>query len=454
MAMTVPTTRLGRASLSRLPADSRPAVRPGEARSGVLHLGLGAFHRAHQAVYIEAAMAARGGDWGIVGVAPRSRDVLEALRAQDHLYSVVTLDASAERTRVLGALNGTVHAASDPAAVVALLADPAIRVVTLTVTEKAYAPDAAVARLLVEGLVARAHADTGPITLLSCDNLPSNGVVLGKLLAGMIPAAQRDWFQTSVRCPSSMVDRIVPATTAGTLATAERCLGARDLAAVAGEPFSQWVIEDDFAGAHPDWAAAGAVLTDDVTPWEHLKLRALNGVHSALAYLGALAGCDSIADALALPGMADLLRRYVATEVTASMTPPDGVTVPGYGEAALERFANARLGHRCLQVAMDGTQKLPQRVLSVLNTVAEPALATLIVAAWARFAEGTGDAGQALPLDDPRAAEVRADLSTEALFGPGGVLEVPDPAHRRMIEAWRTALATHGAADLVRTAVR
>ncbi|WP_144122309.1 mannitol dehydrogenase family protein [Catellatospora sichuanensis] len=454
MAMTVPATRLGRATLSRLPADSRPAVLPGEARSGVLHLGLGAFFRAHQAVYIEAAMAARGGDWGIVAVAPRSRDVLEALRAQDHLYSVVTLDAAAERARVMGALNGTVHAASDPDAVVGLLADPAIRVVTLTVTEKAYAPDAAVPRLLVDGLIARARADTGPITLLSCDNLPSNGVVLGNLLGGMIPAELRDWYDVSVRCPSSMVDRIVPATTAGTLASAERCLGARDLAAVAAEPFSQWVIEDDFAGAHPDWVAGGAVLTGDVTPWEHLKLRALNGVHSAMAYLGALAGCESIADALALPGMADLLRRYVATEVAASMTPPDGVTVAGYGDAALERFANARLGHRCLQVAMDGTQKLPQRVLSVLNTVADPALATLILAAWARFAEGTGDAGQALSLDDPLAARVRADLSTETLFGPGGVLEVPDPARRRMIEAWRTALATHGAADVVRTALR
>lgn len=454
MAVTDPAARLGRATLARLPADSRPAVLPGDVRAGVLHLGLGAFHRAHQAVYTEAAMAARGGDWGIVGVAPRSRDVLEALRAQDHLYSVVTLADGAARTRVVGALTRTVHAASDPDTVVALLADPAIRVVTLTVTEKAYATDSALAQLLVAGLAARARADTGPITLLSCDNLPSNGVVLGNLMAAMIPAELRDWYATSVRCPSSMVDRIVPATTAHTLAAAQRGLGVADHAAVAAEPFSQWVIEDDFAGARPDWAAAGAVLTGDVTPWEHLKLRALNGVHSALAYLGALAGCESIADALALPGMADLLRRYIATEVAASMAPPEGVTVAGYGDAALERFANGQLGHRCLQVAMDGTQKLPQRALSVLNTVAEPALATLVAAAWARFAQGTADGGQELPLDDPRAAQVRADLSTEALFGEQGVLPVPDPARRRMIEAWRAELATHGAAEVVRKAVR
>ncbi|MEV4416625.1 mannitol dehydrogenase family protein [Catellatospora sp. NPDC049609] len=453
MALTAAATRLGRATLSRLPADSRPAVLPGDVRAGVLHLGVGAFHRAHQAVYVEAAMAAAGGDWGIVAVAPRSRDVLEALRAQDHLYSVVTLDGADSRTKVVGALTGSVHAASDPDSVVAYLADPAIRLVTLTVTEKAYAPDSAVTRLLVAGLAARRRADAGPITLLSCDNLPSNGVVLGRLLAGVIPDELRDWYAASVRCPSSMVDRIVPATTPATLAVAQRDLGVADLAAVVGEPFSQWVIEDDFAGARPDWAAAGAVLTTDVTPWEHLKLRALNGVHSTIAYLGALAGCESIAEALALPGMADLLRRYVATEVAASMTPPDGVTVAGYGDAALARFANAALGHRCLQVAMDGTQKLPQRALSVLNTVAEPALATLILAAWARFAEGRSDAGVELPLDDPRAAEVRADLSTEALFGEAGVLPVPDPARRRMIDAWRAELAAHGAAELVRRAV-
>ncbi len=452
MAMTTSATRLGRATLSRLPAGSRPAVLPGSVRAGVRHLGVGAFFRAHQAVYIEAAMAASGGDWGIVAVAPRSRDVLEALRAQDHLYSVVTLDGAASQTRAIGALTGTVHAASDPDSVVAHLADPAIRVVTMTVTEKAYAPDSAVTRLLVAGLAARRRADAGPITLLSCDNLPSNGVVLGRLLAGVIPDELRDWYAASVRCPSSMVDRIVPATTPALLAVAERDLGVADLAAVVGEPFSQWVIEDDFAGAHPDWAAAGAVLTGDVTPWEHLKLRALNGVHSTLAYLGALAGCEYIADALALPGMTDLLRRYVATEVAASMTPPDGVTVAGYGDAALTRFANAALGHRCLQVAMDGTQKLPQRALSVLNTVPDPALATLILAAWARFAEGRSDSGVDLPLNDPRAAEVRADLSTEALFGKDGVLPVPDPAHRRMIETWRSDLAAHGAADLVRRA--
>ncbi|WP_308167606.1 mannitol dehydrogenase family protein [Catellatospora tritici] len=445
--------RLDRASLARLPAPARPLIEPGSARTGIVHFGLGAFHRAHQAVFTEAAMAHSGGDWAVTAVAPSSRTVLDALRAQDHLFSVVTLGAGQQsggggRTRVVGALADSLLAAEDPDAVVALLADPGVRIVTLTVTEKAYRADAAVPRLLVAGLAARARADAGPITLLTCDNLPSNGQTLDRLLTGMIPDELRDWYAESVTCPSSMVDRIVPATTAQTLDLARADLGVSDLAAVAAEPFSQWVIEDRFAADRPAWDAAGAVLADDVTPWEHLKLRALNGVHSALAYLGALAGRESIADALTLPGATELLRHYVATEVAASLTPPPGVSVTAYGEQVLERFANHELGHRCLQVAMDGTQKLPQRVMPML-AAPDPRLTCLILAAWARFAEGAADDGTPLPLNDPLAATVRADLTTEALFGPGGVLPVPDPAHRKQIDTWRTALARHGAAALL-----
>jgi fructuronate reductase len=248
-----------------------------------------------------------------------------------------------------------------------------------------------------------------------------------------------------------MVDRIVPATTQSTLDKAKADLGVEDLAAVVAEPFSQWVIEDDFAAGRPDWAAAGAQFTHDVTAWEHLKLRALNGVHSALAYLGALAGCELIAEALRLPGMREMLRRYVAEEVANSFVPPDGVDVMAYADTVLERFANAGLGHRTLQVAMDGTQKLPQRLLSVLNKVPSPRYATLIAAAWAQFAEGKGDDGRVLPLDDPRARDVRADLSTAALFGPSGILSVPDESHRDLIQTWRGQLARHGAAEVVRS---
>jgi len=387
-------------------------------------------------------MARSGGnDWGIVGIAPRSQIVLNALREQDFLYSIVTLSPEAATTKVVSALCGGVHAASDPTTVLKLLADPAIRIVTMTVTEKAYATGSELMRLLVSGLRARGGA---PITLLSCDNLPSNGLALAKVVKELAPEL------SSVTFPSCMVDRIVPATTQSTLDKARDDLGVEDLAAVVAEPFSQWVIEDDFAAGRPDWEAGGAQFTHDVTPWEHLKLRALNGVHSALAYLGALAGCELIAEALRLPGMREMLRHYVAEEVSRSFVPPEGVDVMAYADTVFERFANAGLGHRTLQVAMDGTQKLPQRLLSVLNKVPEPRFATLIAAAWAQFAEGRGDDGRELPLDDPRGREVRADLSTNALFGPSGILGVPDQSRRLLIETWRGELSKHGAAGVVR----
>ncbi|WJK41055.1 mannitol dehydrogenase family protein [Solwaraspora sp. WMMA2056] len=483
---------LGLGTLDRVPTASRPLIRPGDVGAGIVHLGLGAFHRAHQAVYTERAIAAAGGDWGIVGVAPRNVDVVRRLTDQDGLFSVTTLSAAGAQTKVVGAFAGVRHAASDPTAIVALLADPAIRVVTLTVTEKAYQldpvtgelrPDEAVAAdlstdrppttvpgLLLRGLAARAAADAGPIALVSCDNLPSNGhrlrgLVHEALAYAKVPDATTDWVHAHVTFPGTMVDRIVPAATAQTLDTAASALGVRDLAAIAGEPYSQWVVEDDFPGGRPAWDRAGAVLTGDAGPWERLKLRALNGVHSAIAYLGALAGQETIAETLRLPGLADVLRRMIAEDVAASFTPPDGVSVIGYGESVLDRFANPAIRHRTIQVAMDGSQKLPQRVL---HTIADRRAgghsaywSALVVAAWMRFVQGRADDGAALPLDDPLAGRIRAALATStgtpasvvpALLGLTEIFPpelAVDEQVRRDIVTWLTALDTHGAAGTV-----
>jgi fructuronate reductase len=478
---------LGLGSLRLLPVESRPRVRPGTAPAGIVHLGLGAFHRAHQAVYTEAAIAEGGGDWGIIGVAPRSTDVVTKLAAQDNLFSVTSLSDGEARTNVVGALAGVRHAASDPAAVVALLADPAIRVVTLTVTEKAYQMDPATGRLrpdpavaadltgdgppatvpglLVRGLIARAAADAGPIALVSCDNLPSNGrrlhgLVTQALEYGAAPDQVVAWVRGNVTFPGTMVDRIVPATTAETLATAQRVLGVADLAAVAAEPYLQWVIEDAFPGGRPAWERAGAVLTGDAGPWERLKLRALNGVHSALAYLGALAGRETIAEALEIPGMRAMLRRFVAEDVAGSFAPPDGVSVVEYGDSVLDRFANSAIRHRTIQVAMDGSQKLPQRVLHTIidrrAAGAAPRWGALVLAAWMRFAQGRTDGGAELPLDDPLAERIRKALSVsrdtpdgvvEALFGLTEVFPAElatDDTVRELVTTWLAALERHG----------
>jgi fructuronate reductase len=490
MAVTA-GARLGLGALGRLPERCRPLVRPGDVPAGIVHLGLGAFHRAHQAVYTEQAIAEAGGDWAIVAVAPRNAEVVDRLRAQDLLFSVTSLASTGSRTSVVGSLAGVRHAAGDPRAVVDLVADPAIRVVTLTVTEKAYQldpatgrlrPDAALSEdlstprppatvpgLLVRGLLARARAGGGPIALVSCDNLPHNGERLRGLVTEALAfageAAGGDWVRENVTFPSTMVDRIVPASTPETLAAAERALGVPDLAAVAAEPYRQWVIADDFPAGRPAWERAGAVLTDDVGAWERLKLRTLNGVHSALAYLGALAGCVTIAEALALPGMRALLTRLIAEDIAPSFRPPDGITVVGYGESVLDRFANPALGHRTLQVAMDGTQKLPQRIVQTIAdrraAGGEPRLAALVMAAWMRFARGITDDGRPLPLDDPLAGDVRSALDgvpdtpdgiCSALLGLRTVFPpelAADEVVRAGVRDWLSALQRHGARDVV-----
>ncbi|HEY8474002.1 MAG TPA: mannitol dehydrogenase family protein [Natronosporangium sp.] len=483
-------TRLSLATLDRLPAAARPLVRPGEAGAGIVHIGLGAFHRAHQAEYTEEAIAVAGGDWAIVAVAPRRRQLADALAAQDGLFSVTSLDGEGANTRVVGAFVGVRHAASDPAGVVALLADPKIRIVTMTVTEKAYRTDPATGRLLVDdrlraelaqqvepasvpgllvaGLRARARADAGPIALVSCDNLPANGRRLGSAVrqalavAGAPAAPVAEWVRANVTFPGTMVDRIVPATTPATLATAQSALGVVDLAAVAAEPYRQWVIEDDFPAGRPAWQVGGAVLTDDAGPYERLKLRCLNGVHSAVAYLGAVAGYQTIAESLALPGLTAMLERFVAEDVAPSLDPPDGLSVEAYGRSVLDRFANPAIGHRTWQVAMDGSQKLPQRVLHTIAdrraAGATPRWAALVVAAWMRFVTGYDDAGRPLPLDDPLAEPIRkaiADADTPAAIA-NGLLALDqvfapelaeDPVVRELIVEWLDALTRHGVAE-------
>ncbi|MFI5938243.1 mannitol dehydrogenase family protein [Actinoplanes sp. NPDC051494] len=516
--------RLGHGTLARLPGASRPAITPGEVPTGIVHLGLGAFFRAHQAIYTEEAIAAGGGDWGITGVAPSSSGVLEALRGQDGLFSVTSRSAAGSDTRVIAAMSGLLHAPSAPDEVVRLLASPAVRVVTLTITEKGYADGAAMPSLLVRALIARYRADAGPIAVVSCDNLPSNGRYLRAViertvnrLGGGFTAGHptggaggtsdggigdnkasgyrtdgsgtsgggtsgggtsdggiggrggvgfrgdggfREWLRTQVSFPGTMVDRIVPATTKETLAVASGALGVEDLAAVCGEPYRQWVIEDDFPGGRPAWELAGAVLTEDAQPWERLKLRTLNGVHSALAYLGAVAGRETIAQALAMPGMDALMRRLIAEDIAPSLVPPAGVTVAGYGASVLERFANPAIGHRTVQVAMDGSQKLPQRVLHTIMdrraAGAEATWAALVVAAWMRFVQGIDDDGRPLLLDDPLAGRIRARLA-DGPSTPDGVVDsllglreifpaefAGDDTVRTALVTWLTALDKHG----------
>lgn len=433
--------RLREATLAALPAEvERPRYDRAAATAGVVHLGIGAFHRAHQATYFEQALNAGDSRWAITAASLRSPGVRDQLQPQDGLYTLVECDGRDERLQVIGAVRDVLVAPEDPAALVAALARPETHIVTLTVTEKGYhldpatgalrtdAPDIAAdlmdltrprtaPGLLVAALRARREAGLEPFTAISCDNLPHNGQRLAAAVHAIAWAhdpALTDWIEAKGAFPETMVDRIVPATAQADVAALAEHIGVEDRAMVKTEHFRQWVIEDRFAGPHPDLAAAGAQITASVAPWETAKLRLLNGAHSGIAYLGGLAGVDFVHEMVARPAV----RRFVESlwdEAEETLSSPPGLDIPAYRAALMARFANPALGHRTLQIAMDGSQKLPQRLLVPIaerraRGLPIDALA-LAVAAWMRWQDGRDDRGAPYVVDDPMAARIAQRLS-------------------------------------------
>lgn len=441
------TRRLDDRTLETLGAEiERPRHPQTSLQTGIVHMGLGAFHRAHQAVYTEDALNRRPGPWGICGVSLRSPETRDALAPQDNLYTVAVRDASGQRLRVVGSLTETLVAPEDPAAVLDRLTRPEVRIVTITVTEKGYCHDPATGALnerhpdivhdlgnpdrprtlagfLVEALDRRRRAGTDPFTVLSCDNLPGNGHVAAGILRRFAELRDPDlgrWVADRVACPSSMVDRIVPATTDEDRAAVSAALGAEDAWPVMAEPFSQWVIEDHFPTGRPAWELEGAELVADVRPYEFMKLRLLNGSHSCIAYLGYLAGHATVSDAMADPHFARFVRELMDEEVTPTLDVPPGADLSRYKAALLERFANPALKHRTWQIAMDGSQKLPQRLLGTIRdrlAAGRPFdRLALGVAAWMRYVGGRDEAGQPIDVRDPLADRLGA-TPAPALFG-------------------------------------
>lgn len=438
--------RLSAATADGLAPDvARPGYERATQAIGHVHLGIGAFHRAHQAVYSDDAMAAGDRDWAIAAISLRSAAVRDALVPQDGLYTVTARGAGAADTRLIGSVREALVAPEWPDAVAALIAQPGVRIVTLTVTEKAYhtRPDrtldqAAVAAAgdtlyhhLAAGLAARRQAGLPGLTILSCDNLAENGALLGQALTAWLdrtdPALRR-WFEAECACPSTMVDRIVPAVTAADLDTVAAAIGARDEGAVVTEPFRQWVIEDRFAGPRPRWEVGGAQFVADVAPYEAAKLRMLNGAHSALAYLGLLAGHSFVHEAIGNPAIARDVEALMREEAAASLTPAPGQDLAAYADALLGRFRNPALGHRLAQIATDGSQKIPQRWLEPMADNAaqgrQSPRTLRALAAWLLHIRGDG-----APMNDPLAerlaalwASAGADGIVPALFGPAGLL--------------------------------
>jgi fructuronate reductase len=420
---------------------SKLTYKPEDHGVGIVHFGPGAFHRAHQAFYTDKVLSQHGGDWRILAVSLKSTQTVDDLNAQDGRYSLLIKSGAGENEiQVIGSIANAEAASRTTEKVFEHLMSPQTHILSLTVTEKAYGidrqsgqidkdhsdiaydlqnPDApiGVIGLIVKGLALRKAKSLPPFTVLCCDNLPNNGDLVrsGVLdFAQMTDQELAQWISEFGCFPNTMVDRITPAATPELLDTAEELLGVQDKLTIETEPFSQWVIEDKFCGSRPEWEKVGALLVDDVAPYEHMKLRMLNGAHSLIAYLGHVHGCKYVRDAMTHPHIQPLvLGHFDAAAKT--LAPLADVDFKDYAKQLAKRFENPNIAHETYQIAMDGTQKLPQRIFSPAVDALKRGIAidsfALATAAWMHYcyiglagnsANGTGS----FALRDPREADI------------------------------------------------
>ncbi len=438
-------TRLSAAFLANPPAGvAVPAYDRASVKAGIVHLGIGAFHRAHMAVYLDDLLKDHP-DWAIVGASLRRPDTKEALEPQDGLYTVAVRDATGTHPRVIGSILKVLDANTEREELLSLMASADIRIVSLTVTEKGYCHDPATGELdqrhpdivhdlanpasprsapgmLVEALARRRAAGLAPFAVMSCDNLPSNGKTVQRIVTAFarLRGPELGEWVGQVAFPSTMVDRIVPSTTDADRETVAALIGAEDAWPIMTEPFTQWVIEDNFPHGRPPFEKAGAQLVEDVEPFERMKLRMLNGSHSTMAYLGYLAGYEYISDVMGDPDFVRLIHGLMTDEAMPTLHMP-GVDLGAYRDQLLDRFRNPALKHRTWQIAMDGSQKLPQRLLGTIRDRLAAGQSFerlgLGVAAWMRYVTGIDEKGENIDVRDPlamRMMAIAADAGTDA----------------------------------------
>ncbi|WNW11272.1 mannitol dehydrogenase family protein [Pseudomonas sp. DTU_2021_1001937_2_SI_NGA_ILE_001] len=455
--------KLNRQQLSGLGgAVALPSYTADMIRTGIAHIGVGGFHRAHQAVYTDALMnQGLALDWGICGVGVRAADraMRDALASQDYLYTLVELgDQPNLPVRVIGAINDMLLAEESPQALVEKLADPAIRIVSLTITEGGYCIDDSTGEFLAElpaiqhdlrhpeapqsvfgilcaALAKRRAAGIRAFTLMSCDNLPHNGAVTRKALLAFAHLADHElatWIDHHVSFPNAMVDRITPMTSAAHRQQLAEQHGIDDAWPVVCEPFVQWVLEDKFVNGRPAWEKVGVQFTDDVTPYEEMKIKLLNGSHLALTYLGFLKGYRFVHETMNDPLMREYVRTFMDLDVTPQLAPVPGIDLNTYKDTLIERFSNQAIADQLERVCSDGSSKFPKFIVPTLNRLIADGQplerGALVVAAWAMYLKGVDENGVDYRIPDPRAefcqalvaddAQVRERvLGVEAIFG-------------------------------------
>jgi fructuronate reductase/mannitol 2-dehydrogenase len=440
--MTVDARPLNEANLAAIaPPVLIPTYDRRQLKPAIVHLGVGGFHRAHQAVYLDDLAERRiTNDWGErgVGLLAADRRMADALTPQDHLYTVVARSASGDDARVIGSMLEYAFAPADPDRVLSLLTDPTTRIVSLTITEGGYNVDdktgefdmrnAAVVAdaqrtdsppqtafgYVCEGLARRRATKTMPFTVLSCDNLQGNGKIARSAFtafARMRDPTLADWIERNVAFPNAMVDRITPQTTDSDREMVRETFGLRDAWPVVTEPFRQWVIEDTFSNGRPPVEEVGAQIVTDVHPYETMKLRLLNGSHQAMAYLGYLSGYRYADEAVGDANLRTFIARLMNDEVTPLLPAVPGIDLTQYKQTLLERFANPKIKDTLARLATDGSDRMPKFVLpSLADALARDRphrLLTLVVAAFIRYLRGTDEQGQPITLNDARANELR-----------------------------------------------
>ncbi|WP_392563526.1 fructuronate reductase [Orbus wheelerorum] len=486
--------------LSSLPASikNRPNYDRNKMKAKIVHLGFGAFHRAHQALFTDRLLNTYDSDWAICEVnIVGGEQLIDDIRKQDHLYTVLEKGTNSEQAFIIGSVKESLLAPRDGIeAILNKMADPIVEIVSLTVTEKGYCmlpggvgldlnntlikadlanplqPQSAPG-LIVEALARRMKQGIASFTALSCDNIPENGAVLKMAVIDLAKARDLNlakWIETNTSFPCTMVDRIVPAATLETLAEITEALGGmQDPCGIACEPFIQWVIEDKFVTNRPHWDRVGAEFVQDVRPYEEMKLRMLNGSHSFLAYLGYLAGYENINDCMNDDNYKKATLQLMIDQQVPTLSVPSSVNLIQYADKLIERFNNPALKHKTSQIAMDGTQKLPQRILDSIRWHikhhSDFSLLGLAIAAWIRYVGGIDDNHQAIEIKDPMANQlktlinasndgidrVNTLLSLQSVFGP----DLPENNNfKQCVISHYLDLMTHGAKQTIKNLIR
>jgi mannitol 2-dehydrogenase len=421
---------------------------------GIVHFGVGGFHRAHQAMYIDRLLEqGLATEWGICGVGVLSADrrMRDVLDAQDGLYTLVAQHADGSReARVIGSIVDYRYAPDDPEATIEVLAAPSTRIVSLTITEGGYQEDGPAFELIVAALARRRDRGIASPTIVSCDNIEANGDVARRAVMAHADrfSGLADWIAAHTRFPNSMVDRITPATTPDIVAAVQRDFGVTDQWPVLTEAFTAWVLEDDFSDGRPPLERAGVLLVDEVGPYESMKLRLLNAGHQCLCYFARLCGFELVHDAARDPLLVEFLLRYWDSEATPTLKPVPGIDLHDYTRTLIERFANPGVRDTIARLCAYSSDRIPKWLLPVVrDNLANGGpirLAAAAVASWARYAEGIDERGEPIEVVDqladslvPIARSQRehptAFIENTALFGD--LAQQP-----RFVEAYRWAL--------------